>query len=565
MAIKTNKVNKFLDSLIGIVAFLCFFVLFLEWGLKIGNAYRSIFNTFDAVILFIFLLEIIMRFLFYPSKKEYFKKYWIDILILIPFIQFIHGLNTARIFIVLKQIVIIFRILVHTKIIQKLISLLGLKPAQLLVVSFITTILIGAFLLTLPIAAKNGQSLNFIDALFTATSATCVTGLIVKDTGTFFAPFGQLVILSLIQAGALGIMTFSITLFLAVGQKMSYKEAITMQEVLDQESIMDILGLIKFIAKMTILIEFIGALFLYAGFMNYLPNPGFRLYAALFHSISAFCNAGFSIFPDSLTAFARDVPLNLCFSFLIIIGGLGFIVVKDIYDKYITKKTPKTIGLKLHSKIVLTMTTALLIIGTVCIFCAENNSAFKDMILQDKLLISFFQSVTARTAGFNTLNINLLSNASIFSLIVLMFIGASSGSTGGGIKTTTFSMILMSVTSRLKNKDHVSIFKRKIPDLITSRALIIFISSIAMIILFAYLTAIFENLAFRDIIFEVVSAFGTVGLSCGITAKLHPAGKILITLLMFLGRLGPLTILLAFSRYKRKIYYKYAEEKIMVG
>ncbi|MCP4649033.1 MAG: Trk family potassium uptake protein [PVC group bacterium] len=426
-------------------------------------------------------------------------------------------------------------------------------------------ILIGAFLLTLPIATTDGRGADFIDALFTATSATCVTGLIVKDTGTFFSLFGQLIILLLIQVGALGIMTFSITLFVAVGKKISNKEAMAMQEVLDQDSVADILGVVKFIATMTVFVEFLGAAFLFFSFEPYISDPIQRWYISVFHSISAFCNAGFSLFSDNLTGFALDVNINLCISFLIIFGGIGFIVVKDIWDKYILRKRARSIGVRLHTKLVLTVTLSLLVIGTVLIFFAENNVGLNGLALKDKILMSFFQSVTTRTAGFNTMDIGRLTNASIFSMIILMFIGASAGSTGGGIKTTTFWIILKAFTRHMQNKEDISAFKRKIPDVLLGKALTIFVLSAGLVVLFTYLLSIFESFSFRDIVFEVVSAFGTVGLSCGITPDFHMGGKILITILMFLGRLGPLTMVLAFAAYKRKINYTYAEEKIMVG
>jgi len=392
-----------------------------------------------------------------------------------------------------------------------------------------------------------------------------VTGLIVQDTGSFFSLFGQLVILLLIQVGALGIMTFSVTLFLAAGKRMSNREAIAMQDVLDQDSIAGIMGLIAFIAKMTICIEVLGAVFLFVGFTPYISDPWQRVYISLFHSVSAFCNAGFSLFPDSIMRYANDGVISLTIAFLIIFGGLGFIVVKDIWDMYVKGERPKSLGLRLHTKLVFSMTAILLIAGTICIFFAENNVNFTGMALKDKILLSFFQSVSARTAGFNSVDIAGLTNASIFSIIILMFIGASAGSTGGGIKTTTFWVLLRSFSSSLQNKEDINAFKRKIPEKIVGKAIAIFILSLGFVILFMYLLSVFESLSFRDLIFEVVSAFGTVGLSTGITAQFHNAGKLLITCLMFLGRLGPLTVVLAFSGYKRKINYTYAQEKIMVG
>lgn len=565
MKTKESKFTIFLDVLIGLVAITSFAILLIQWGFKLSDTHRTLFNSIDTIILYVFITEVILRFLIAPVKEDYFKRNWMDFIVFIPFIQLIQGVRTARIFVVIRQVVVLLKIFTRTKRLQRLISLLGLKPIQLLVVSFLMTILIGSFLLTLPLATQNGQGLNFVDALFTATSATCVTGLIVRDTGSFFSIFGQLVILALIQIGALGIMTFSVTLFMAAGRKMSNRDTIAMQDVLDQDSISGILDLVRFIAKLTIFAELIGAIVLFISFESYFPNPIYRFYISVFHSISAFCNAGFSIFPDSLMKFAGDLTINLTISFLIISGGIGFIVVKDVWDKFIKKNRPASLGIKLHSKLVLSMTVVLLIAGTVLIFFAEKDNLLANMPLKEQLLVSFFQSATARTAGFNTVDISRLSSASIFSVIVLMFIGASAGSTGGGIKTTTFWIMLKTFFSSLQNKEDINAFKKKVPQTIVNKSVAIFILSLGLVIMFMYLISIFESFNFRDIIFEVVSAFGTVGLSCGITASMHIPGKLLITILMFLGRLGPLTVVLAFSGYKRKINYTYAEEKIMVG
>ncbi|MBU4304137.1 MAG: TrkH family potassium uptake protein [Candidatus Omnitrophica bacterium] len=563
--IDREKIRKWLDYLIGVVAGIAFLVLLIQWGFKLGDSHRRLFNTIDSIVLCVFLLETVLRFLLTPEKKGYLKKNWIDLIVFVPFVQFVRGIKMARIFIILRQLIVMSSLFSRTKRLQKLISLLGFRPAQLLVVSFLMTILIGAFLLTLPIASHSGEALGFIDALFTATSATCVTGLIVKDTGTFFSLFGQLVILALMQIGALGIMTFSVTLFLAVGKKMSNREAMVMQDVLDQDSFAGILGLIRFIARMTLTVELLGAVFLFVGFMPYFQNPLQCLYISVFHSISAFCNAGFSLFSDSLVGFAGDVTINMTVAFLIIFGGIGFIVVEDIWNKYVTGKRSKSLGLKLHTKLVLVTSFILVIIGTLSIFFAESNCALKNMPLKKQILISFFQSVSTRTAGFNSIDIGAMTNASIFSMIVLMFIGASAGSTGGGIKTTTAWVMWRAFTSTLLNRDNISAFKRKIPDAVVAKSVAVFVLSLGLVIVFMYIISILESLPFRELLFEVVSAFGTVGLSCGITASLHMHGKLLITALMFLGRVGPLTMVLAFSGYRRKINYVYAEERILVG
>lgn len=565
---QSNLINNSLNIILGIVGLASFLLVLIEWGLMpiIKGMGITMLDRIDNIILLIFLILVIIRFINNGSKPEYLKNYWMEFFVFVSCFSFLKGIHNAKLLLVISQAIVLCRFWTKEKIAEKLISLLGLKPAQLLISSFMMTILIGTFLLTLPISTKNSQGLDFVDALFTATSATCVTGLIVRDTGTFFSGFGQFVILSLIQIGALGIMTFSVTLFLFAGNKMSNREAITMQDVLDQDNLTGIRELIYFIAKMTIFIELLGAVFLFVGFEPYIADPWQRLYISLFHSVSAFCNAGFSLFSDNLMYYVKDDLINFTIAFLIIFGGIGFIVVKDVWGKYAKNDRPKSLGLKVHTKIVLSMTAFLIIVGTICIFFAENHGAlFSGMTLKDKILISFFQSVSSRTAGFNTIDIGKMANASIFSMIILMFIGASSGSTGGGIKTTTFWIILKSFICTMQSKDDIDSFKREIPRSVVQKAIAVFVLSLGFVIIFMYLLSFFENFAFRDIIFEVVSAFGTVGLSTGITSSLHVPGKILITMLMFLGRLGPLTVVFAFSGYKQRTHYAFAQEKILVG
>ena len=339
-----------------------------------------------------------------------------------------------------------------------------------------------------------------------------------------------------------------------------------MQEVLDHDSITGILGLVWFIAKMTLGLELLGTLLLFFGFRSHIPDPLWCGYAAVLHFRSPrFETPVFSLFSDNLMGFRTNVLVNFCIAFLIIMGGLGFIVVKDIWDKYVKRSRPAAIGLKLHTKMVLTITAGLLVVGAVAIFAGEYHATLQGLPLRDKLLVSFFQSVTARTAGFNTVNIGSMANPGLFCVMVLMFIGASSGSTGGGVKTTTFGIVLKALVNNLQNKDGISMFKRRIPDSVVQKAVAVFVLSLGLVIIFTYLIGFFEQFALRDILFETISAFGTVGLSAGITGSLHIGGKLLITLLMLLGRLGPLTFMLAFSRQPRKVQYVFAEEKVMVG
>ncbi|OIO37909.1 MAG: hypothetical protein AUJ75_03485 [Candidatus Omnitrophica bacterium CG1_02_49_10] len=442
----------------------------------------------------------------------------------------------------------------------------NLKPAQVIALSFLAAIAIGAALLSLPIAAANGVRLPVVDALFTATSAVCVTGLIVRDTGTFFSPFGRWVILGLFQVGALGIMTFSTLFAILLGRKLTIRDNLVIQGALDHHKIEGISGLIKCILTMALSIELIGALLLYAR----TRDP----FSSLFHAVSAFCNAGFSVYKESFIGFAADGYVNFVIVSLIILGGLGFVVLLDGSKLRLwgRDKANKLSKISLQAKIAVFASAALIIIGTLALLLFENNGIYASSGLKEKLLTSLFQSATARTAGFNTVNISMLSTPSLLTLIILMFIGASPGSTGGGIKTVTIGIILGCLWSAARGKSRFTIFKRTVPVEIFHKAMIILILGLAWVA-FSSITLSFiekSNLGhmsdyFIRILFEVVSAFGTVGLSTGITPDLTLWGKALIIVTMYVGRIGPLTLALTLIRGGREAAYKYPEERVMVG
>ena len=450
-----------------------------------------------------------------------------------------------------------------------------LNPPQVVAISFLVAIIIGTILLSLPLSTRGPERIGLVDAIFTATSATCVTGLIVKDTPTFFSHFGQWVILILFQAGGLGIMTLSMLFAILLGRKLTIKENVTIQSALDHHKIEGLSSLIKYILSFTLGLEFLGALLLFLKW-----NRGYGVPAAeaawnsLFHSISAFCNAGFSLFSNSFMDYQGDLYITLVISIMIILGGIGFVVLLDIKNlKFWKRNKGFTVNrFTLQSKIVLILSAALILIGTLAFLALENNGILQGLSWKNKILASYFQSVTSRTAGFNTVNIGGLGVVSQLGLIFLMFIGASPGSTGGGIKTATFGILVITVWSMLKNRDRVSVFKRTIPRHVVRKALVVFFMALAWILIFTIALSLTEgrnmdNLAnpFLSFLFEVTSAFGTVGLSTGMTPHLSALGKILIILTMYAGRIGPLTLALAIAIREEKIGYKYPEEKIMVG
>ena len=436
-----------------------------------------------------------------------------------------------------------------------------LTPARVLVLGFAALILIGAILLELPVSTYNG--INFLDALFTATSAVCVTGLVVVDTGTFFTPFGQIVIMCLIQIGGLGFMTAGTIIFVMLGKRITLKERLVIQEALNQLTLAGLIRLTKKIIMFTFLLEALGALFLSTRFV---PVYGWQtgLYYSIFHSISAFCNAGFDLIGGfrSITVFNDDYVVMGTIMFLFVIGGLGFTVLLELQEKRNLRK------LSLHSKIVLVSSFILLVLGTAVVLILENANpeTLANMGIISKFANASFTAATTRTAGFNVIPTDRLHDATLYFLMALMFIGASPASTGGGIKTTTFSVIIIAVLSIIRGQEDVFIFHRRLPFVIVNKALSIIVMSSLLVFVVSLLLTITESARFLEVLFETISAFGTVGLSAGLTPDLSPAGRLLVIITMFTGRVGPLTLTLALAQaLKKKAPFRYPEERILVG
>ena len=436
-----------------------------------------------------------------------------------------------------------------------------MTPSRVLVLGFAVVILFGALLLTLPQATLDGLGLPFLNAAFTATSAVCVTGLVVVDTGTTFTHFGQWVILFLIQVGGLGFMTFATLFAMILGKKITLKERLLLQEALNQVSVEGIVRLTKSVLQISFAIEAIGAAILT---LRWYSEFGWSkaLYYGVFHSISAFNNAGFDLFGNfsSLTAFVGDPIINITIMLLIICGGLGFLVLADLLSH------PKKF--RLHTKIVLQVSGVLILLGAVFIFIMEftNPKTLGPLPLGTKVLAAFFQSVSPRTAGFNTINLAGMYDTTLLSMIVLMFIGASPGGTGGGIKTTTFISIVLSVLSTYRSDPHVVLEGRTLPKEVIQKAWAITTSAAFLIFLILSILSYTENSDLLTVLFEVTSAFGTVGLSLGITPTLSDVGKMAIILTMFIGRVGPLTLAFVLSQKKNKqAHIKYPDERIMIG
>jgi trk system potassium uptake protein len=447
--------------------------------------------------------------------------------------------------------------------IKKIVEKLHLDPPKTLVLGFALIIFLGALLLTLPVATVDGLGLHWLDALFTATSATCVTGLVVVDTGTTFTTFGQLVILSLIQIGGLGFMTLATFFALIMRKKISLRERLILQESLNQMSIEGIVRLAKMILVFTALTELIGGVLLSIRFAFDFPLPK-AIYFGFFHAISNFNNAGFDLMGEfaSLTAYVDDPVVTLVVCLLIILGGIGFMVVSELYDYRQTRR------LSLHTKVVLSTTGILVVAGTALIFILEytNPKTLQPLSMMGKVLGSLYQSVTARTAGSNTLSIGDMYQSSLFLIIILMFIGASPGSTGGGIKTTTFATLIGAVIAQIKGKEDVIFFRQRILPHMVYKSLTLTMIALFIVLVMTMVLSITETTArFEMILFEVTSAFATTGLSMGLTPHLTPIGKTLIIVTMFAGRVGPLTIAFALAQRKQKEYFRYPKGKITIG
>jgi trk system potassium uptake protein TrkH len=438
-----------------------------------------------------------------------------------------------------------------------------LAPVQILAIGFALVIFIGGFLLTLPIASVSGQWTPFIDCLFTSTSAVCVTGLVTLDTGTYWSYFGKTVIICLIQVGGLGFMSFATLVALILGKKITLRERLVMQEAMNTFDMQGLVKLAKYILIFTFSVEFLGGVLLSTQFIQ---DYGFfkGLYYGMFHSISAFCNAGFDLIGNfrSLTPYADNTIIILTIGALVVVGGLGFTVWAEIYNYKGIRR------ISLHSKVVIVMTGSLILIGTILMFIFEYNNpgTLKPMTSKGKFLSSVFASVTPRTAGFNSISTSDMSTAGRFLTVILMFIGGSPGSTAGGIKTTTVGIILFTLICVIRGKEDTEVFKKRIPRDLVMRAFIISTLGLGLVIIVTMILSVTEvGASLEYLIYEATSAFATVGLSLGLTPQLSFVGKIVIAITMYFGRVGPMTVALALANRKIKNSVRYPEDKILVG
>jgi len=437
------------------------------------------------------------------------------------------------------------------------------RPAQVLALSFMSVILAGSLLLSLPFISR-GRPLSYLDALFTATSAVCVTGLTVVDTGTFFTPLGQVVIAALIFVGSLGFMTLSTTIFVVFfGRRITLQERLVVREALNQDSLKGLAPLVRAVIRMVVALELAGAALLC---LRFVPEMGWArgVFFSLFHAVSAFANCGFDLMGGyrSLTGMPTDYLVNGTLMFLFIVGGLGFPVIFDLYQN-----RRRLSRVTLHTRMVVIITAVLLLSGTLAILALEYNNpeTMGDLPSGGKLFTAFFTAAASRTAGFSVLeNASLLIPTRLL-IILLMFIGASPASTGGGVKTTTLALVVIAMVAVIRGRREPVLMKRRLALTQVLKAVTILVMAAGLIFTTTLILTIMENHDFMDLLFEAVSAFGTVGLSIGITPELGPISKAALILTMFAGRIGPLTLFIALARPRREDGLQYPEEKLLIG
>jgi trk system potassium uptake protein TrkH len=578
-------IERILSRLLIVAAILAAASLLAQYGLYMPQRYLDLLVYLDIGIILFFIAENFIRLGISREKLDYLRSHWVDFLFIFLFIaqivvirffrteaieSFLVRLNIVSLtkaYIVTVQIYLGLALFTKTIDANKFIARLKITPSQMVMVSFGSVIAIGTLMLLLPRATATGHRMPFIDALFTATSATCVTGLIVVDTGSFFSKFGQGIILFLIQLGGIGIMSLVAFSAAAIGRGIGMRERAMMKDILDSDFIGQVTRLLRNIVLITLVFETAGVLLLSRIWARDFASPMTTFYYSLFHAVSAFCNAGFSLFADSLEGFKGRPDVVLTFAGLIIAGGLGFIALSNLLNFFVgrLRRWKPRSRLNLHTKLVLITSGVLLAAGTIAFYAFEAHQSMAGFTGSEKLLSAFFSSVTARTAGFSTLNMGMIAVPSALIIILLMFVGASSGGTGGGIKTNTFAVLVATIRSMLRVREDVEVFRRAIPQDIVNKALCVFVLSVGLVFAATIVVSAGQRQEFTTVLFETVSAFGTVGLSRGMTQDLTTVSKVAIIITMFLGRIGPLTLGLAISQRMYERAYRYPTERVMIG
>ncbi len=614
-----NRVMRMGHWILVAVAFAAAVALSLEYGFDEPPVPKAVLLVVELIAIAAYIFSIIHAFWTASSWRATLRRRCLDLLFLMAaglLLSFEFGqtgqplLRLGTVYVVTIQVLLVARILIGVVRWNLELSQRQLHPSRWVVVTFASVILAGGCLLALPKAmtpkarVKVSEDIprHLVVSLFTSTSATCVTGLAIYDTAADYSRFGQFIILGLIQLGGLGIMISSTMLGLLIGRNLSLKQSLVLQSDLHRETVGSLRSVGRFVIITTVVLECIGAVLCYPMFAAELDGVGDRVFFSVFHAVSAFCNAGFALQSDSFVSMGDSWGVYVSIMPLIVLGGLGFPVLQDLWSRWVSRFRSARLAdgnesifkwakparrrpprLRLHSQIVLWSSLFLVVVPAIMFFVFESlewNAAslgpdasrptvgvMKDMDWVDRAKGSFFQSVTARTAGFNTVAIDAeaLSPGSRFLLMMLMFVGGSPASTAGGVKTVTVGILVLGLLSTLRKRDRIELFGRTIPRDLVERAGVLVVLMFTLISTVVLTLSLTESAPLRDILFESVSACGTVGLSCGLTAKLTVPGQFIIMLGMFAGRLGPLTLMVALADKANPMPYEYPEERVTIG
>jgi len=568
-----------------VVAALAVVSLILEYGFYLGENQQRLLHLIDLAIVVAFLADAAIRFALARGKLSFLASRWpglaIAVLLVSQFLLIAHfqgqGLlpaflearsifSLAKGYIIVLQLYLVAMIVVQAVRANRKVASYRLHPSRTVFLSFLVIIFFGTMLLLTPRATGENR-IEVIDAVFSATSAVCVTGLVVVDTGSFFTQFGQGVILTLIQIGGLGLITLTAFFAIVLRRGLGVRESLVLRGMLTFESVGRIGNTLRVMIGITFLMEGLGAMLLFIATRTDFASVADAVHHSIFHAVSAFCNAGFSLYSTSFERYAGHAGINAVVTILIIVGGIGFPVIMNILGRRVLFAGTARIGPRysVHSKLVLLTTASLLVAGTGCFYLLERNGVLAGMSPGRQLMASFFGSVTARTAGFNTTPTSSLALPTLFMLAVLMFIGGSPGGTAGGVKTSTMGLVIASIGSIFTGRSRVELFRRHVPDPVVREALVVVAMGIIVVSGGTFFLLASEDLTLSQVLFEVVSAFGTVGLSTGITPTLSPAAKIVLMLIMLTGRIGPLTLALAIGQRRAKLLYDYPKERVVIG
>ncbi len=586
MAITNSAFTR--RALLGVAGLCGLAGIVLEHGMDAGDSFAGGGRVLSLAAVVLFLLEFVLAARAATRRVAFLRERWphvvLVVLLLVEALIVLAGKGPARAvflgerfsavdltraYLIIAQVYILGRIGVELPHLHRRFASTRVRPAVSFIVVFAALVLLGTALLMLPRATPRGQPLALLDALFTSTSAVCVTGLVVRDTGAGFTVFGQAVILALIQLGGLGIMSLTAALSLLLGRGIGVRESSFLREVFNVPMVNAVGRTIRFIIIMTLVLEAAGTVLIHRGLAGVVPGDGARLFTAVFHAVSAFCNAGFSTLDGSLVGVADNPLVTGTAAVLFVVGGLGFGVVANLgawlQGRLLRTPAGRRARLGLQEKVVVAVSLGLLIVGAGGILALESGGALAPLPVIDRLGQALFQSATCRTAGFNSIDLNSLAPATHFLMIMLMFVGGAPGSTAGGIKVTTLAVAWANMRATAAGRRQVRLGGRELEQVAVQRAMLVLSSGVVAVAIGVFVLLLTEGRDLLTTVFEVVSAMATVGLTLGLTPLLSPAGRVVVILLMFIGRLGPLTLAASLSGAARDTRVRLPRGRILIG